>query len=1020
MSELELALQFVPRDVYRDIVHIRVAVGSLPDKYSVLKPQCRRFEFQGRQCCLFMLHGSLPHPTLKHGVPVTIYFDPSFPTSAPRCYVSPFGSMALVPGHSYVHAFGRISTTLLDGWQASSPLEKVLSEVESVFGASSPLMEVIVQGGNGFGVRGGYGDLVPQQMDEPRAVQAFDVRRARGRTIGSSASICSEGSSMPVCNLCEGTGKTGVTGSHRGIGLIQRECSNCGSTGFVRLIDAKDTDKCKWMFDRSPSSLKGSIRRVNYFKWSAWQDLSTTIKDLEKLSGNDLQRTLRVQIGQKVVVYSSSEAAIDGIKLVLTGEARESLLTSVDQPTPAAPESIPADPPSEATQEQMLSLFRETLVKKSKLMQRTPAVARFGKDGGQDVATYVDGKMVAKQRANRNFMVVKSSSEDKEEFVVPCTEFFDAWTREGTELNEEDPMEKQLKTRGFKNYQPLKERPVHVYVVLDEDLCRIPGGKFQAAAGWTQEVRVNDLLIMPAANSVESKKVWWLHATAMAHCFEETQLALDAGFKSSGFKSFQRVKTKESLPVSDTVLPAGSGGVVQAATACSVTVQMDSGALVTMAAGSLVSEHTSQAQLMSMFKDKILALQDRREKFRPGMARPAVLGETVITIVDQVVTSETVVEDETSWVVKANTVDSEEYVLKGANFERNWQMPGQELDDYHKVLRSRGFRRFHPMAGKSNFFLEIMDEDADLVPSGKFISAWGAVQPCSPGDFLVMPAPEDRATEIYLMPFSATAQFRPWNDDVGQIDRSLAASMTPDMISVGRMVDSGETGDLRASIKGLFRNISSQPLLICLGPLINDHERSSTLALCNAQARKLAKKYPDLTANMRAAITSYTLELEPPEGSPYWKVNEALRKRQRSEVQKWVPYVTLILESMKRLPKANVMVVFRGYQVAVEDLGPNFEEDAECVMAGFTSAATDIGVMEDFVGDEGPRTLVTMKLINKPRSFRDFSMFPAEAEVVLPPGATFKVESHFNAGHGLTLVSMQQVESVEELMCIDR
>ena len=70
---------------------------------------------------------------------------------------------------------------------------------------------------------------------------------------------------------------------------------------------------------------------------------------------------------------------------------------------------------------------------------------------------------------------------------------------------------------------------------------------------------------------------------------------------------------------------------------------------------------------------------------------------------------------------------------------------------------------------------------------------------------------------------------------------------------------------------------------------------------------------------------------------------------------------------MSLLPPAPFKILYRGYKKHVADLGENFAIGATLVLSGFTSAASRVGVMKDFVGFDGPRTLLNLRLHKKNR-----------------------------------------------------
>lgn len=233
--------------------------------------------------------------------------------------------------------------------------------------------------------------------------------------------------------------------------------------------------------------------------------------------------------------------------------------------------------------------------------------------------------------------------------------------------------------------------------------------------------------------------------------------------------------------------------------------------------------------------------------------------------------------------------------------------------------------------------------------------------------------------------------------------------------ATARIVDTGESGAVRPSLAGFFRAARITPLRTALAP-VPEHHMDSVLSTCMLRAKQGMRKHPHLTQEEAAALCAYTTELNPQEESPYWGANKALRSMRRRDVMPWVDFIWLLLNAMAKLPPAPFLTVFRGMKKPIEELGENFQAKATLVLAGFTSASTKVEAMESFIGKHGPRVLMHLHLRRRGRSFEDFSFFPGEFEIVLPPNTTFYIDSTFNAGNGLTIIQAQEIEPVEDIL----
>jgi len=228
--------------------------------------------------------------------------------------------------------------------------------------------------------------------------------------------------------------------------------------------------------------------------------------------------------------------------------------------------------------------------------------------------------------------------------------------------------------------------------------------------------------------------------------------------------------------------------------------------------------------------------------------------------------------------------------------------------------------------------------------------------------------------------------------------------------------DSGESGAILGPLVGLFPpKTLGYSLKDALAPVPSQFV-DSLVTRCYLKAAPLQQQY-DLTKEEAASISCYTAQLAEKEASPYWACNKCLRSERRPDIKPWVAFTWLLLCAMSKLPPADYTTVFRGMKQSIEQLGSNWSSIGNTVVFnGFTSCATALNVMSEFVGTDGPRVLLLLRLTKKGRSFKDFSFFPTEAEIVLPPCSTFVIEDRLDLGNGLTQLILQQVNSVEEIL----
>ena len=230
-----------------------------------------------------------------------------------------------------------------------------------------------------------------------------------------------------------------------------------------------------------------------------------------------------------------------------------------------------------------------------------------------------------------------------------------------------------------------------------------------------------------------------------------------------------------------------------------------------------------------------------------------------------------------------------------------------------------------------------------------------------------------------------------------------------------------EDGGIRGPLKGFFPPTLPVPSLdqaldqvaITLPHL--HPVNGLTVKLARRHAKRAQRKYPHLSLDECATIVIYTIEEEPREISLYYVLNGVLRAQERVRVRPWRDYIWLLLHALRKLPVVDQNILFRGCQKDPTDLGLELDAGFDFIWHGFSSTATTQNVMQTFVGrEDGPRTFLTLELIEPVgRDVRDFSLYPKENEVLLPPNLCFEICSSCDVGHGLITVHCKQTETLD-------
>jgi len=148
----------------------------------------------------------------------------------------------------------------------------------------------------------------------------------------------------------------------------------------------------------------------------------------------------------------------------------------------------------------------------------------------------------------------------------------------------------------------------------------------------------------------------------------------------------------------------------------------------------------SQAEMKRLFNDRFKKAGIRVKKDgKWRIARPARMGEVILTVVDGELFGRNVVSEEGSMVIIQDSIDRELYVLTPGKFQQNYKVPGREISGATpeaQALRSRGFKHYE-RTGELMIY-QVTEDDLKLVPSGLFQVPFSTVpQPLRVGYHLV-------------------------------------------------------------------------------------------------------------------------------------------------------------------------------------------------------------------------------------------------------------------------------------------
>ena len=224
------------------------------------------------------------------------------------------------------------------------------------------------------------------------------------------------------------------------------------------------------------------------------------------------------------------------------------------------------------------------------------------------------------------------------------------------------------------------------------------------------------------------------------------------------------------------------------------------------------------------------------------------------------------------------------------------------------------------------------------------------------------------------------------------------------------------------SLAGLFRPLAESPQ----SPAFLASIRPIAAAGCMANALSMAKVTLATAADQKqfgqlqddplsvdgiAFLMKYSAEDTDP---PFYKdMNTKAYDANRQKIRPYGPYIVGTLRQLRRLEPYPNAEVFRGVRA---DLRAAYAPGREFTWHGFSSTTKSIGVLSNaqFCGDQGTRTIFAIRLTqSQARDITRYSLVQAEDEVLLPPGCRFRVKSSLDAGHGLSIIQLEELPSDE-------
>lgn len=245
--------------------------------------------------------------------------------------------------------------------------------------------------------------------------------------------------------------------------------------------------------------------------------------------------------------------------------------------------------------------------------------------------------------------------------------------------------------------------------------------------------------------------------------------------------------------------------------------------------------------------------------------------------------------------------------------------------------------------------------------------------------------------------------------------------------------DNLEDGSRRSSLAGMFPldlpQVSLEAALAFCTPTMPAVMASMQIALKKAKMEEL---HPALSMDERAAVILYTIEAFPKTESVRLQqlfecsrvfanrkfknqvnyiLNSALRSVNRRSVQPWRDYMWLLLHGLKKLPPTDCRVVHRAVLAGLHELGMNYCLKDIFEWSAFTSATTHVDALQASLGHFGKRTIFELELSGPvTKDISQFSHFPINGELLLPPNIIFEVVSILKCENGLHIIKCREID----------
>ncbi|CAF3973106.1 unnamed protein product [Rotaria sp. Silwood2] len=211
------------------------------------------------------------------------------------------------------------------------------------------------------------------------------------------------------------------------------------------------------------------------------------------------------------------------------------------------------------------------------------------------------------------------------------------------------------------------------------------------------------------------------------------------------------------------------------------------------------------------------------------------------------------------------------------------------------------------------------------------------------------------------------------------------------------------------------KNIPFVSLEEAINPLVPFVPELEQMILIVKKNHNIAKD--SLTTDESSSILLYTIKWKPINKSFRVILNTTLETRNQTLLKPWFRYLKLIMTALNKLPSNSTRLTV--YHAVKLNLIAQYPVGRIFVWWGFTLCTTSLDILnnEHILGQNGARTLFIIDS-QSGKSICKHSFYSKEQEVLIPAACRFHVTGCFDAGNGLHIIHLKEMQPKHQLIAL--